>query len=72
MEQRSWRKPLEEGPGPDSEGLMSAGWLKGSREETEGKGEGGGKWCEQYRKRGPVGFLEEKRSAWPSEKGKSM
>lgn len=51
---------------------MSAGWLKGSREEIEGKGEGGGKWCEQYCKRGLVGFFEEKRSVWFSEKGKFM
>ena len=30
------RKPLEEHPRLDSEGLMCASWLKGSREETEG------------------------------------
>ena len=38
MGQVLWRKPLEECPGPDSEGGMHVGWLKGSREETEGNG----------------------------------
>lgn len=29
-----WRKPLEEYPGPDSEGQVRLGWVKGIREET--------------------------------------
>ena len=38
MGQVLWRKPLEECPRLDSEGGTCVGWLRGSREETEGHG----------------------------------
>ena len=69
MGQVLWRKPLEECPGPDSEGGMCVGWLRRSREETEGRGVNR---TVNRTEKGPVRFFKETGKHSPGKKCRAV